>query len=831
MTDHDSLAGRAACRGRRCAALIAAGVLLPLPVLTGCSGDDSEASAAASQDIGRVARGQLKDGGTVRWAVDSMPGTLNAYQADADATTARIAGAVLPSLFTVDGRGRPQRNPDYLRAADISAREPKQVVTYKINPKARWSDGRAIGAADFIAQWHALRGKDNAFWSARNVGYDRIAKVQKGSDAHEVEVTFAKPYADWRSLFTPLYPKSVMGDANAFNDTARKQLKVGAGPFRIKSQDTGRGRVTLVRNPQWWGERARLDTLVLEALPRDKRSAALAAGSVDVAEVDPTAAKKVSSAHRAAASAARKGKESGNAGPQAAGERTDAKAAAESASLSGYTVRKALGAAYTQLALNGSTGPLTDERVRRAVARAIDRQALADTVLKPLGLPARPLGNHLRMAGQSGYEDHSDALGGRDTGAAKALLAEAGWKPGTGAEPDVSPEPAKQDDASAPAASASAAAASDDGRNAERPAGADALARSNDHEADVRPAAAEAPLSSAGAVGSEVQQAALLRQSASFYKAEAAKQEEKADGDTTSRAYAKAQRYRKRAAKALGAAEMIETGQRRHLPGSGGSAAARPMSAAQAREAEAAAKRDAAAASLAASDARDEEPAGRAAGYADHRSAAERAADTSDAKADPVAKQPADRDPGRKAAKAPVLKKNGKPLTLRFVLPDGAGSEQLRTVGERIARMLGKIGVQTAIQRVADTSYFQDHIASGDYDMALYSWPGTAYPATDARPIYAKPQPAADGSLTVEQNYTRVGTDHIDQLFEQATAELDEGAARNLVAQADARIWAAAGSIPLYQRPELVATRKSLANVGAFGLAAPRFQDIGYTKG
>ncbi len=111
MTDHDSPAGRAACRGRRCAALIAAGVLLPLPVLTGCSGDDSEASAAASQDIGRMARGQLKDGGTVRWAVDSMPGTLNAYQADADATTARIAGAVLPSLFTVDGRGSTAAQP------------------------------------------------------------------------------------------------------------------------------------------------------------------------------------------------------------------------------------------------------------------------------------------------------------------------------------------------------------------------------------------------------------------------------------------------------------------------------------------------------------------------------------------------------------------------------------------------------------------------------------------------------------------------------------------------------------------------------------------------
>ena len=164
------------------------------------------------------------------------------------------------------------------------------------------------------------------------------------------------------------------------------------------------------------------------------------------------------------------------------------------------------------------------------------------------------------------------------------------------------------------------------------------------------------------------------------------------------------------------------------------------------------------------------------------------------------------------------------------MVPDGAGSVQLRTVGRRISEMLGKIGVQTSVQRVSDASYFQDHIASGDYDLALYSWPGTAYPATDARPIYAKPQPAPDGSLTVEQNYTRVGTDHIDQLFDQAASELDEGAARTLVEQADARIWAAAGSIPLYQRPELVATKKTLANVGAFGFATPRFQDIGYTK-
>ncbi|MGG2458504.1 ABC transporter family substrate-binding protein [Streptomyces sp. RGM 3693] len=787
MTDHVS-SGGAVCRRRRCAALVAVGVLLPLPVLAGCSQGDTAPSVAQSQDIAPAPRGAVRDGGTVRWATDTLPRTFNAFQSDADAATTRVTGAVLPSLFTLDASGRPQRNADYLAAADVSAREPRQVVTYQLNPKARWSDGRSITAADFLAQWNALRGKDNAYWTARNAGYDRIAKVEAGAKPHQVKVTFARPYADWQSLFTPLYPKSVMGEANAFNDAAREKLPVGAGPFLVQKRDADRGTVTLVRNPTWWGDRAKLDRLVLTALPRDKRSAALAAGSVDVAAVDQGAAKQVA---QAAAPATAKGVDAKAEGAPAKG------AAARKSALRGYVLRKALEPAYTQLALNGSAGPLADQRVRRAVARAIDRQALADTVLKPLDLPAKPLGNHLLMAGQHGYEDHSDALGDTDSGAAKKLLADAGWKL---AGPAV-PQPAEEEQAGAGRAVTPDRADDGDGYaadpGADGPGDGTSVGRSGDAGADgrnlhrpgaaadrddARPAAAEAPLSFAGAVGSEVQQAALLRQSAALYKSEAAEQKAAAAGDTGSSAYAKYRRYKKRAAQALGAAERIETGQAPHLPGA-------------------------------------------AAGHAALRAGAGRfPALPAGTGHSPAAA--AGRAPGR----APVMKKDGRPLALRFVLPDGPGSEQLRTVGRRIAGMLNRIGVQTTVQRVPDASYFQDHIASGDFDLALYSWPGTAFPATDARPIFAKPQPAPDGSLTVEQNYTRVGTDHIDQLFDQAASELDGDAAYTLVEQADARIWAAAGSIPLYQRPELVATRKTLANIGAFGFATPRFQDIGYTK-
>jgi len=182
------------------------------------------------------------------------------------------------------------------------------------------------------------------------------------------------------------------------------------------------------------------------------------------------------------------------------------------------------------------------------------------------------------------------------------------------------------------------------------------------------------------------------------------------------------------------------------------------------------------------------------------------------------------------AAPAAPLAKDGKPLLLRFVLPSGPGSDSLNTVAARISAMLQQLGIQTTVTKVPDESYFKDHIASGDYDLALYSWPASAFPATDARPIYAKPVAAADGSVNVEQNYTRVGTDQVDQLFDQAVATLDEDEERSLIRKADSRIWAAAGSIPLYQRPQLVGARKNLVNAGAFGFQTPVYEDMGYLR-
>ncbi|MGP4049445.1 ABC transporter family substrate-binding protein [Streptomyces sp. 2A115] len=759
---HDGVGLRAVMRS---VAFLTAGVLA-VPALAACSETDEAGKPTAGQDIAPAGRDLIADGGAMHWAVDRVPETLNTFQADADATTSRVAGAVLPSMYRLDANGRPQRNPDYLESAKVVEREPRQVVLYKLNQQAVWSDGREIGAADFAAQWRALSGKDTAYWTARNAGYDRIEKIERGADDLEVRVTFAKPYADWQSLFSPLYPKDVMGTPDTFNEGARRKLKVTAGPFAIDRINRSAGDVTLKRNPRWWGDTAKLSELVLRAVPRERRIVALAEGRLDLAEIDPSQAHRITLAGRDKhGKDATDGKDSEDGkgksltyGPVAAltpgralrswaiahgsdekaadveiavrkkRAKAIAKYADEQSALRGFVIRKSLEPSYTQLALNGAGGPLADERVRRAVARALDRDELARVVLKPLGLPAEPVGSHLALAGQRAYADNSGAIGGQDTAEAQALLSDAGW---------VAGGPVKEKKAKEKERDKKAAGAED-----QKPGN---------------------PYDLADALGAP-------REVEREQKKENQQKENQQKENQQKENQQKENQQKKEQKDGAGAAGAVE---KKHL----------------------------------AQDGQHQLKRGGAPGaYAPKGTAAP------------------------KRAAAGPLAKNGKPLSLSFVLPSGPGSEPLRAVGERIARMLERIGIRTEISKVADESYFKDHIASGQYDLALYSWPASAFPATDARPIYSKPVPAADGSLNVEQNYTRVGTDQVDQLFDQAIAELDPDESRSLVRKADARIWAAAGSIPLYQRPQLTAARTNLANAGAFGFQTPVYEDMGFLE-
>jgi peptide/nickel transport system substrate-binding protein len=371
-------------------------------LLGGCTGAQGSAapgnssSSAAVPAYGRTdvnprPRSELRQGGTLTLPIYQWLTQFNYYQANGtldDVLT--VVGMLEPRLFTRDAEGAPRRVPDYLRSASVTSTTP-QTVTYRLNPEAKWSDGKPLGRRDFAAQWRALGTGDARYQIADPSGYEDIASVRQGADAHEVKVTFKRPFADWQRLFTPLYPAAGFGNPGDFNTGWQGKAPITSGAFRIGSLDDTGQTLTLVPDPAWWGTRPRLDRIVLRTLDPTTAVQAFLNGETDaVNAASADLYDRLKNAHD-----------------------TDIRT----------------GSAWddVQVAMNGAAGPLADVQVRRAVQRAIDRHALAEVAGTglPVGVPL--LGNHFFMTNQPGYADNSSSLGTYDLKAAERILDQQGW--------------------------------------------------------------------------------------------------------------------------------------------------------------------------------------------------------------------------------------------------------------------------------------------------------------------------------------------------------------------------------------------------------------------
>jgi peptide/nickel transport system substrate-binding protein len=358
------------------------------------TGGGDGGTSVSAYDINPVARDKVKEGGTMQWPLTDIPPNLNYHQIDGTLRdTSDVVQALLPTLFTFDAESVPTLNKNYLDAADLTAKEPKQVLTYKVNPKAVWSDGTPITVADFEAQWKANNGTNPAYRNSSKNGYEHIESVAKGADEREVIITFKQPYVDWKGLFSPLYPASTNNDPAVYNTGWVGKIPATSGPFKFDRIDETAKTLSVIRDDKWWGDRTKLDRIIFRALPADAHIDALINGEVDFMDVGPD----VNKLRRA----------------------TDAP---------GVTIHKAGGPQFRHITINGTGEILKDQKVRQALAMAINREQIAKVLLGPLGVDPKPLQNHIFMANQKGYKDNSGVLSSANVEEAKKILDEAGWK-------------------------------------------------------------------------------------------------------------------------------------------------------------------------------------------------------------------------------------------------------------------------------------------------------------------------------------------------------------------------------------------------------------------
>ncbi|HET9770834.1 MAG TPA: ABC transporter family substrate-binding protein, partial [Acidimicrobiia bacterium] len=356
-------------------------------------GGNGGGASATAYDINPVPRDQVPDGGTMQWPLTEIPPNLNYHHIDGTLRdTSDVMSALMPSLFIFDAESVPTVNKNYLESAEVTATDPKQVITYKFNPKAVWSDGAPMGVADIEAQWKANGGTNPAYKNSSKNGYEHIESVAKGADDREAIVTFKNPYVDWKGLFSPLYPASTNNDPAVYNDGWKGKIPVTAGAFKFDRIDETAKTLAIVRDDKWWGDRAKLDKIIYRAIPADGHIDALLNGEIDFLDVGPDVNKL-----------------------------TRAKTAP------GITIHKAGGPQFRHVTINGTGEILKDVNVRRALAMAINRDVIAKTLLGPLEVETEPLHNHIFMSNQKGYKDNAGVLSEPDVEGAKKLLDEAGW--------------------------------------------------------------------------------------------------------------------------------------------------------------------------------------------------------------------------------------------------------------------------------------------------------------------------------------------------------------------------------------------------------------------
>ena len=394
-------------RSRRIALWAMLAAVLAL-VVAACGGSDSgnggsstaaptksqQASATKQEDINAQPLDKLKKGGTVRWAVDQFSTQWNYNQLNGpEASTSQVLYGVMPYAFIADKTAKVAPNPDYVTSAKADNAGGKQTVTIELNPKAKWSDGTPITEKDYETQWQAMRGKSSAYQVSSSTGYEDISSVKQGKDDHEVIATFDKPFADWMSLWSPLYPASEQDTPDHFNKGYLNKIPLTAGPFKIEKIDSTAKTVSMVPDPNWWGDKPIVDRIITRALELDAGVNAFVNGEVDVNLLpnDPASYKRAKSAK-------------------------------------GGIVRVAGGPDFRHFTINGTSPNLKDVNVRQALAMAINRNAIVKSDLTGLPWPAVTMDNHFLVNTQKGYQSNSGAVGQYNPDKAKQMLDAAGWK-------------------------------------------------------------------------------------------------------------------------------------------------------------------------------------------------------------------------------------------------------------------------------------------------------------------------------------------------------------------------------------------------------------------
>lgn len=283
--------------------------------------------------------------GTLVVGLDGTSGSITGFNpyavADYSPASQAVASLVLPSTFVMAADGSVGTDADVVDWVAVTSLNPF-TVTYLLDRKASWSDGTPITAEDFSYLRDQLLVQPGTVASA---GYRLISAIRSRDAGKTVEVEFAEPFPQWRSLFSPLLPSHLLKDSpGGWSSALDSDLPLSGNRYRMTSYDAVTGQVTLARNDKYWATPPGPSAVVLRLGQPSDLLAAFNRGNVQALWFAPDAATAQDIAD------------------QVPGDRRTVVPTPSS----------------MQLVMNTAAGPTADVDVRTAIAAALDPTALAE---------------------------------------------------------------------------------------------------------------------------------------------------------------------------------------------------------------------------------------------------------------------------------------------------------------------------------------------------------------------------------------------------------------------------------------------------------------------
>ncbi len=350
-------------------------------MIAGCSPKDNN-SPPEKKNV------TIQQGGQLKYGSMNEPNTLNPLLSDLLAT-AEVGKLLFNGLIVTGDKGEwlPDLAVDVPTIINGGVTPDGRTVTYRLRQGVTWHDGAPFTAEDVKFTWQFIMNRKANIVSRE--GYDRISSIDT-PDKYTVVVKFRDYYAPYLTLFSTILPKHVLENAGDFNKAPFNRAPIGTGPFKFKEWQVAEALI-FEANPNYFRGRPRLDSFIYKIIPdQSLLLTQLKAGELDIVS-------------------------------QIAFANLEQVRAIE-----GIRTVIAPTMVWEHMDFNLDNALFQDVTVRKAITAAIDIQAIITTIHKGVAVPA--YGDQSPMSWAYNQLPQPPV---RDVNAARQLLAQAGWNPGS----------------------------------------------------------------------------------------------------------------------------------------------------------------------------------------------------------------------------------------------------------------------------------------------------------------------------------------------------------------------------------------------------------------